>query len=93
MEVKTVDDVLKMFNIDRSKIVIDEEYLKTAGEPFPFKIRNANRKVLIAGTYKGKWVDVIDCETFFIFGYDGIDRSKRVDKKTGDITDYKVVVA
>lgn len=93
MEVRTLDDVLKIFNIDKSKIVIDEEYLKTADEPFPFKIRNDNRKMLIAGTYEGKWVDVIDCETFFILGYDEIGRPKQIDKKTGKITEYKVVVA
>ena len=91
MEVRTVDDVLKIFNIDKSKIIIDEEELKIANEPMPFKISNSNRKVLIVGTYEEKWLDIVECEDFFIIFMDNM-KPKQIDKKTGEIKDYKVLV-
>lgn len=91
--VETLDDVLKMFDIDKSKIVVDEEYMADSEEPAPWDSKKEKRKILIAGTYDGKWTQVVDCKDFFIFSLEGTKRPRRIDKASGQVSDYKIVVA
>ena len=91
--IETVDDVLKLFNIDKSKIAIDKAYLEETKKPLPWATHKKKRNHLIAGTYEGKWIDVMEDDNFFVLSYDGIERPKQIDKATGQITEFKIVVA
>ena len=91
-QIKTLDDVLKLFDIDKSRIIVDEEYMEEAKTPAPWAVHKEKRNLLIAGTYNEKWLHVIEAKDFFIFGYDSLGRAKQIDKATGQISEYKVLV-
>ena len=91
--IETLDDVLKLFDIDKSKIIVDEEYMAESETPAPWDTNKGERKILIAGTYDGKWTQVVDCRDFFIFSLEGTKRPRRIDKSSGQVSDYKIVVA
>ena len=91
--IETLDDVLRLFNIDKSKIVVDKAYLEESKEPLPWATHKKKRNHLIAGTYEDKWIDVLEDDDFFILCYDGIKRSQQIDKATGQISEFKIVVA
>jgi hypothetical protein len=98
MEVKTIDDILKMFDIDKSKIVIDEEYLENTKTPpiwAKYKLLEDDHNFevdCLAGYINEIWIEILECKSYFILCYNKIGRPKQIDKKTGKITDYKILV-
>lgn len=91
--IETVDDVLRLFDIDKSKIIVDNDYLEETKEPLPWATQKKKRNHLIAGTYEDKWIDVMEDEDTFVLTYEGLNRPQQIDKATGQIKDYKIVVA
>lgn len=72
----TLKDVLKMFNIDESKIIHNK--------------KDEDNSLILSGMYENNTIDIVDKDDYFIFA--GINQLLKINKKTGKKENYRITV-
>lgn len=72
----TLKDVLKMFNIDESKIIHNK--------------KDEDNSLILSGMYENNTIDIVDKDDYFIFA--GINQLLKINKKTGKKESYQITV-
>lgn len=72
----TLKDVLKMFNIDESKIIHNK--------------KDEDNSLILSGMYENNTIDIVDKDDYFIFA--GINQLLKINKKTGKKESYRITV-
>lgn len=72
----TLKDVLKMFNIDESKIIHNK--------------KDEDNSLILSGMYENNTIDIVDKDDYFIFA--GINQLLKINKKTGKKESYQITI-